>query len=179
MKLIPFTILLIATVFSQLKVNTVAPDFTLKDSDGIPHTLLDYKGQFVILYFYPKDNTPGCTKEACGFRDNFSQIRAQNATILGVSWDSSQKHASFSKKYNLPFTLLSDIKGDVAKSYNAAGWFMPKRYTYIIDPFGKIIKVTLPKYQGLKLNLYGRAASVGIITLLSRVSNLNSKVARK
>ena len=141
MKLISFTILLITTVFSQLKVNTVAPDFTLKDADGIPHTLSDYKGQFVILYFYPKDNTPGCTKEACSFRDNFSQIRAQNATILGVSWDSSQKHSSFSKKYNLPFTLLSDIKGDVAKSYNAAGWFMPKRYTYIIDPFGEIIKV--------------------------------------
>ena len=136
-----FTILLLTTGFSQLKVNTVAPDFTLTDAAGISHTLSDYRGQFIILYFYPKDNTPGCTKEACSFRDNFSQIRAQNATILGVSWDSSEKHASFSEKYNLPFTLLSDIKGDVTEAYKAAGWFMPKRYTYIIDPFGNIVSI--------------------------------------
>ena len=140
MKQIFFTILLIATVFSQLKVDTVAPDFTLTDAAGIAHTLSDYKGQYVILYFYPKDNTPGCTEEACNFRDNFPQIRAQNATILGVSWDTSKKHASFSEKYSLPFTLLSDIKGDVTESYKAAGWFTPKRYTYIIDPLGVIVK---------------------------------------
>jgi peroxiredoxin Q/BCP len=140
-KLIIFSILLITTGFSQLKVNTMAPDFTLTDANGIPHTLTDYQGQFVILYFYPKDNTPGCTKEACSFRDSFSEIRAQNATILGVSWDSSKNHASFTEKYGLPFTLLSDIKGDVTGVYKAAGWFMPKRYTYIIDPKGKIIKV--------------------------------------
>ena len=119
----------------------MAPDFTLTDANGIPHTLTDYQGQFVILYFYPKDNTPGCTKEACSFRDSFSEIRAQNATILGVSWDSSKKHASFSKKHNLPFTLLSDINGDVTDVYKAAGWFMPKRYTYIIDPKGEIVNV--------------------------------------
>jgi len=136
-----FYILLLTTGFSQLNVNTVAPDFTLTDAAGVPHTLLDYRGQFIILYFYPKDNTPGCTKEACNFRDNFSQIRALNATILGVSWDSLEKHASFSKKYNLPFTLLSDIKGDVTEAYRAAGWFMPKRYTYIIDPKGEIVNV--------------------------------------
>ena len=141
MKKIFFSILLITTGLSQLKVNTIAPNFTLTDAAGISHTLSDYQGQFVILYFYPKDNTPGCTKEACNFRDNFSQIRAQNTSILGVSWDSSEKHASFSEKYSLPFTLLSDTKGDVTKSYKAAGWFMPKRYTYIVDPFGKIIKV--------------------------------------
>ena len=136
-----FTILLLTTGFSQLTVNTVAPDFTLIDAAGISHTLSDYRGQFIILYFYPKDNTPGCTKEACNFRDSFSQIRAQNAIILGVSWDSSEKHASFSEKYNLPFTLLSDIKGDVTEAYKAAGWFMPKRYTYIIDPVGKIVNI--------------------------------------
>ncbi|MBC8312374.1 MAG: peroxiredoxin [Candidatus Marinimicrobia bacterium] len=134
-------IILFSIGFSQLKVNTVAPDFTLSDAAGIPHTLSDYRGQFVILYFYPKDNTPGCTAEACSFRDNFSEIREQNATILGVSWDSSKNHAAFTEKYNLPFTLLSDIKGDVATSYKAAGWFMPKRYTYIIDPLGEIVKV--------------------------------------
>ena len=126
---------------SQLKVNTIAPDFTLDDANGISHTLSDYQGQFVILYFYPKDNTPGCTMEACNFRDNFSEFRAQNAIILGVSWDSSKNHASFTEKYSLPFTLLSDNQGDVSKKYDAAGWFMPKRYTYIIDPKGEIVKV--------------------------------------
>ena len=126
---------------SQLKVNTIAPDFTLDDANGISHTLSDYQGQFVILYFYPKDNTPGCTMEACNFRDNFSEFRAQNAIILGVSWDSSKNHASFTEKYSLPFTLLSDNKGDVSKKYDAAGWFVPKRYTYIIDPKGEIVKV--------------------------------------
>ena len=141
MKEIFFSIFLITTGFSQLKVNTIAPNFTLTDAAGIPHSLSDYQGQFVILYFYPKDNTPGCTKEACSFRDNFSQIRALNATILGVSWDSSKNHASFTEEYGLPFTLLSDIKGDVTRVYKAAGWFMPKRYTYIIDPKGEIVKV--------------------------------------
>ena len=141
MKQILFSILLLTTGFSQLKVNTIAPDFTLTDAAGISHTLSDYRGQYIILYFYPKDNTPGCTKEACSFRDNFSQIRAQNATILGVSWDSSEKHASFSEKYNLPFTLLSDITRGVTEGYKAAGWFMPKRYTYIIDPRGEIVNV--------------------------------------
>ena len=141
MKKILLMILLSSSAFSQLTINIQAPDFTLSDANGISHTLSDYQGQFVILYFYPKDNTPGCTKEACSFRDSFSEIRSQNAIILGVSWDSSKNHASFTEKYSLPFTLLSDIKGNVAKAYKAAGWFVPKRYTYIIDPKGEIVKV--------------------------------------
>ena len=132
---------LLSYAFSQLPINIQAPGFTLPDANGISHTLSDYQGQFVILYFYPKDNTPGCTLEACSFRDNFSEIRAQNTIILGVSWDSSENHASFTKKHSLPFTLLSDIEGDVTKKYESAGWFMPKRYTYIVNPKGKIIKV--------------------------------------
>ena len=141
MKQIIISLLLITIGLSQLKVNTIAPDFTLTDTNGILHTLSDYQGQFVILYFYPRDNTPGCTKQACSFRDSFSEIRAQNATILGVSWDSPTKHASFTEKYDLPFTLLSDVKGNLTETYKAAGWFMPKRYTYIIDPKGRIIEV--------------------------------------
>ena len=164
MRKIFLSILLITTGFSQLKVNTVAPNFTLTDAAGIPHTLSDYQGQFVILYFYPKDNTPGCTKEACSFRDNFSQIRAQNASILGVSWDSSEKHASFSKKHSLPFTLLSDIEGDVTELYKAAGWFMPKRYTYIIDPGGQIIKI----YTKFDISSH----SENIIKFLSKQNNV-------
>lgn len=167
MKKILFYMLLLATGFSQLQVNTIAPNFTLTDAVGIPHTLSDYRGQFVILYFYPKDNTPGCTKEACSFRDNFSQIRAINATILGVSWDSSEKHAAFSEMYNLPFTLLSDINKDVTKAYKAAGWFMPKRYTYVIDPLGKIINV----YTEFDLSTH----TVEIITFILSISESQTK----
>ena len=164
MKQIILIILLISIGFSQLKVNTIAPDFTLSDAHGIEHTLSDYKGQFVILYFYPKDNTPGCTKEACSFRDSFSEIRALNATILGVSWDSSENHASFSEKHSLPFTLLSDIEGEVTEAYKAAGWFMPKRYTYIIDPKGKVISI----YKKFDISSH----SENIIKFLSKQNNL-------
>ena len=137
-----FILLLFLTFqFAGVVIGDQAPDFTLLDANDIAHTLSDYKDQFVILYFYPKDNTPGCTKEACNFRDNFSQIRAQNAIILGISWDSSEKHASFIDKHKLPFTLLSDPTGKISKLYDAAGWFFPKRYTFIIDPDGKIRNV--------------------------------------
>ena len=141
MKILIACLTLLSSISAQLKINIPAPDFTLSDAHGVEHTLSDYKGQFVILYFYPKDNTPGCTREACSFRDRFSEIWALNATILGVSWDSSKNHASFTEKYSLPFTLLSDTRGEISKVYDAAGWFMPKRYTYIIDPDGKIVNV--------------------------------------
>ena len=171
MKKILVIILLTSSGFSQLTTNIQAPDFTLSDANGISHTLSDYQGQFVILYFYPKDNTPGCTKEACSFRDSFSEIRAQNATILGVSWDSSKNHVSFTEKYSLPFTLLSDIKGNVAKAYKAAGWFMPKRYTYIIDPKGEIVKV----YTKFDIS----AHSEEIITFIQSISKPLTKTISK
>ena len=169
MKQIFFAILIITIGLSQLKVNTIAPNFTLTDAAGIPHSLSDYQGQFVILYFYPKDNTPGCTKEACSFRDNFSQIREQNASILGVSWDSSEEHAIFSEKHNLPFTLLSDNRGHVTAKYKAAGWFMPKRYTYIIDPKGKIVNT----YTKFDISTH----SAEIITFIQNISKLKAEPA--
>ncbi len=134
-------LLLLSVSFCQLEIGSIAPNFTLSDENGDIHTLSHYKGQFVILYFYPKDNTPGCTKEACSFRDNYKQLHELNAVILGVSWDSVEKHASFKNKHSLPFTLLSDSTGEITKIYKANGWFFPKRYTFIINPEGKIVQV--------------------------------------
>lgn len=92
-----------------------APDFTLADEGGRMHSLSDYRGKPVVLYFYPKDDTPGCTKEACGFRDDYSAYEEAGAVILGISPDTSKSHAKFKTKYELPFTLLADPEHDVLK----------------------------------------------------------------
>lgn len=92
----------------MLEVGTVAPDFTLQDQNGEEHSLSDYRGKKVILYFYPKDNTAGCTKQACGFAELYPQFTEKGAVILGVSKDSVKSHKNFETKYNLPFTILSD-----------------------------------------------------------------------
>ena len=98
-----------------------APDFTLPDADGKPVSLSDFAGRNVILYFYPKDDTPGCTKEACGFRDGWKEIRKLHAVVLGVSADDAESHRRFAKKYKLPFTLLSDPDRKVMAKYGAYG----------------------------------------------------------
>jgi peroxiredoxin Q/BCP len=126
-----------------------APDFTLPDDEGRLHTLSDYLGRPVVLYFYPKDNTSGCTKEACGFRDDYSAYQDAGVTILGVSPDSSKSHANFRTKYELPFTLLADPDREVIKMYGA--WGLKKMYgreyegilrtTFLIGEDGKILKV--------------------------------------
>jgi len=92
----------------MLEVGTVAPDFTLQDQNGEEHSLSDYRGKKVILYFYPKDNTAGCTKQACGFAELYPKFTEKGAVILGVSKDSVKSHKNFETKYNLPFTILSD-----------------------------------------------------------------------
>jgi peroxiredoxin Q/BCP len=134
-------------MFNALHANTletghVAPEFQLTDQYGETHSLEKYSGQWVVLYFYPKDDTPGCTKQACTFRDDYKTIRAENTQILGVSVDTSESHAEFSVKYNLPFPLLADKQGHVAKSYQALtslGFIkLAKRHTFIIDPSGTI-----------------------------------------
>lgn len=134
-------LLLLTQLLPALKIGDIAPEFSLYDESNQKHTLSDYDGKNVILYFYPKDNTPGCTKEACSFRDTFKQITELNSIILGVSYDSIDKHKSFKSKYSLPFTLLSDSTGSVTKLYGANGWFFPKRKTYIIDKNGVIIEI--------------------------------------
>jgi peroxiredoxin Q/BCP len=126
----------------------LAKNFTLPDQDGKKHSLKDFKGKWVVLYFYPKDNTPGCTKEACGFRDNIKEFTKRNAVILGISKDSVNSHKKFADKYGLNFPILSDEKKEVIKKYNALGEkkMFGKTYegvvrkTYLISPEGAIKK---------------------------------------
>ena len=129
------------------EVGKPAPDFNLPDQNGKQHVLNDYRGKWLVLYFYPKDDTPGCTKEACAFRDDLKQISELGAQVVGVSVDDSSSHAAFAKKYHLPFPLLADSKGAVAASYGALmnlGFMkVARRYTFLIDPQGAVGKVYL------------------------------------
>ena len=132
----------------MLAIGTKAPDFTLMDQNGETHSLHEYAGKKVILYFYPKDNTPGCTKEACSFGDLYPQITEKGAIVLGISKDSVKSHKNFAEKYHLPFTLLSDPDHTVIEAYDV--WKEKKNYgrtymgivrsTYLIDENGMIIK---------------------------------------
>ena len=130
---------------AQIKVGSKAPDFILSDQNSIQHQLSDYEGSWVILYFYPKDDTPGCTTQACDFRDAVKRIIASKSNVFGVSLDSVESHKRFADKNNLPFSLLSDESGEVSKAYESLNNFMSfksaKRNTFIIDPDGKIAKI--------------------------------------
>lgn len=132
----------------MLEIGTKAPAFTLPDQNGKVHSLSDYAGKKVILYFYPKDNTPGCTKQACGFADRYPQFLEKGTVVLGVSKDSVSSHKNFEQKYALPFPLLSDPEKEVIQAYDV--WKEKKNYgkvslgvvrtTYLIDENGIIIK---------------------------------------
>lgn len=115
-------------------------DFALPDQNGDVHKLSDYRGQFVVLYFYPKDDTPGCTVEACSFRDNQEKFREKGIIILGVSKDTVLSHKKFAQKHNLRFTIFSDVEKKVIKKYSAWGLFALRK-TYLIDKNGEIVKV--------------------------------------
>lgn len=121
-----------------------APAFSLPDQTQRVHQLSDYAGQWVVLYFYPKDDTPGCTKEACSFRDDLVQLEKLGAKVIGVSVDDTDSHAKFAAKYHLPFPLLADKDGKVAESYGALNNLgivkIARRYTFLIDPHGKIAR---------------------------------------
>jgi thioredoxin-dependent peroxiredoxin len=117
-----------------------APDFTLPDQDGNPRSLQDYKGKWVVLYFYPKDETDGCIAEACSFRDGHEALLASKAVVLGVSKDSIESHNKFTDHYRLPFILLSDPDGLAIKPYGAWTPLFAKRMTFIIDPEGNIAR---------------------------------------
>ena len=133
----------------MLKEGDNAPDFTVKDQNGEEVKLADLRGQKVALYFYPKDDTPGCTKEACSFRDNYSTLNEKGIKVLGVSPDSEKSHQKFISKYDLPFTLLADTDHAIADAYESFGEkkFMGKTYngvfrkTFLIDEEGKIKKI--------------------------------------
>lgn len=159
-----------ATVFNQedidrkiiLAAGDIAPEFSLENSDGVSISLRDFRGKNVVLYFYPKDNTPGCTTEACEFSANYDEFIANDTVIVGVSPDSVKSHSGFIIKQNLKHILLSDINKDVAKAYGV--WQVRKNYgkeylgivrtTFVIDKEGKIVKV----YKSVKAA--GHAAKV-------------------
>jgi len=132
----------------MLEIGTKAPDFTLPDQNGNMHSLSEYRGKKVILYFYPKDNTPGCTKQACGFAELYPQFTEKGAVVLGISKDSVASHKKFEEKYGLPFTLLADPELVAIQAYDV--WQEKKNYgktymgvvrtTYLIDENGKIVK---------------------------------------
>ena len=127
---------------AQPAVNDTAPGFELPDQTGKIHKLEDYRGKWVVLYFYPKDDTPGCTTEACEFRDNIFAFNRMNAQIIGVSLDDVDSHKEFADEYNLPFPLLADVDGELTDAYDVRGKYLmmdiAKRQTFIIDPEGKI-----------------------------------------
>ena len=132
-----------------IPAGTAAPDFKLMDETGALHELSDYRGKTIVLYFYPKDDTPGCTTEACNFRDDYSAYEDTGVTILGVSPDSVKSHAKFKKKYHIPFSLLADEGHHLAEAYGVWGKkkFMGREYdgilrtTFLIDPAGKVSHV--------------------------------------
>ena len=133
----------------MITLNSPAPDFQLPDQDGKMHSLTDYKGKWLILYFYPRDNTPGCTLEACSFRDANQDFKEKNVSIIGISKDTVQKHKNFATKHHLTFPLLSDVSTDTIKAYGAWGprLFWGRRFegilrnTYLINPKGEIVKI--------------------------------------
>lgn len=138
----------------KIKIASIAPQFILPDQIGKKRALADYLGKWVLLYFYPRDNTPGCTKEACGIRDNFPKFSKMKAEILGISGDSVKSHENFSAKYRLPFTILADENKKVVKKYGVyvkkklmgREYMGVKRTSFLINPQGKIAKI----YENVK-----------------------------
>ena len=133
----------------MIKVGQKAPAFSLEDQDGVTHTMKQYLGKKVLIYFYPKDDTPGCTTEACNFRDGYKEFEKMGLVILGVSKDTVKSHKKFAEKFTLPFPLLSDVDGTLVEAYGV--WkkkkFMGREYmgivrsSFLIDEQGKIAKI--------------------------------------
>ncbi|MBI4127755.1 MAG: thioredoxin-dependent thiol peroxidase [Parcubacteria group bacterium] len=154
------------------KVGDKALEFSLPDQEGKEHSLSDYKGRWVLLYFYPKDATPGCTKEACAIRDRFPQFQKRGITVLGVSVDSVQSHERFATKYQLPFLLLADREKTVVKRYGVWGAkkFMGREYrgtkrtSLLINPEGAIVKI----YENVKPEMHAEEVLADLTVLLKK-----------
>src|SRR6266511_3190324 len=165
---------------NMIKEGTVAPTFTAKNADGETVRLKDLRGQKVVLYFYPKDDTPGCTKEACSFRDAFADFKKRGIEVLGVSVDSEASHKKFAAKYKLPFTLLADPNHAIADAYGVYGekkfmgrtYLGVKRITFLIDEKGKIKKVfeKVKPWRALK-ELGMSPLRRGMLNVSSRIGN--------
>lgn len=149
----------------QPAVGDPAPEFELADQDGNLHSLEDYRNQWVVLYFYPKDQTPGCTTEACEFRDNIFAFRDLGAQILGVSLDDVDSHKEFAEEYSLPFPLLADTEGNTATAYGVKtrmfGMTVAKRQTFIIAPDGTIAR----HYEKVKPDVHSTEVLADLKTL--------------
>jgi len=133
------------TAGDLLTIGTKAPDFELPDAYGNLHKLSDYRGKIIVLYFYPKNGTPGCTKEACNLRDNYEVLQKRGLVILGISYDDAESHQNFIEENQLPFVLLSDTEKQVSELYGAKGGMLgfigAKRITYLIDESGEIMHI--------------------------------------
>ena len=154
-----------------LSVGDPAPTFELSDAEGNIFRLSDLQGKWVVLYFYPRDNTPGCTKEACGFRDAYVDYQSHEVVVLGVSTDDAKSHTKFATKHNLPFPLLVDEGGTVASTYGSYGLkkFMGKEYmgitrrTFVIAPDGKLAKI----YPKVKPEPHAQEVLADLTTLMA------------
>ena len=124
-----------------LSEGITAPNFTAKDDSGNPVSLADFEGKTVVLYFYPKDDTPGCTKQACSFRDSYEDYSGKDVVVLGVSHDDEKSHQAFKEKFDLPFPLVVDTDGTISQAYEVEGSGYSKRVTFVIDGKGVIKKV--------------------------------------
>jgi peroxiredoxin Q/BCP len=152
----------------KLKLGEAAPEFELPDDKGNKVRLADYRGRRAVVYFYPKDDTPGCTTQACGFRDNYLAIEEKNAVVLGISPDDAQSHVRFRTKFNLPFTLLSDVDHAVAELYGVWGEksMLDKKYMgiirshFVVDESGKLIDV--------QYNIKPEASVAGALEIIGR-----------
>jgi thioredoxin-dependent peroxiredoxin len=144
-----------------LPVGCAAPQFTAKDTNGNTVSLSDFAGKTVILYFYPKDDTPGCTREAQGFKAAYEEYKGKDIVILGVSRDNEESHQKFTEKYGLPFQLLADVDGAITKAYDVEKGDYSKRVTFVVDGTGKISQV----YEGdnLKVDSHARDILVTIV----------------
>lgn len=153
---------------SKLQPDQPAPDFELVDQHGEVHSLSNYRGNWLVLYFYPKNNTPGCTTQACEFRNDYQQFKNLNAYLLGIGVDNSRSHAEFATKYQLPFPLLADNNGHTAKKYrallNLLIFKFAKRQTFIIDPDG-IIRM---RYKNIHPKSHSEQVLRDLVTLQSK-----------
>ena len=128
------------------------PEFSLLDQDGASVTSTQFRGRWTVVYFYPKDDTPGCTAESCSFRDNFEAFTDAGATVVGISSDSVESHKAFAQKHRLPFTLLADVDGEVRRQFGVGKTLglLPGRVTYVIDPDGIVRKVFSSQFKPKK-----------------------------